>query len=225
MGLFRKGRFSIFKTIFKLIIAIIVVIGFFVGYSMLQVKIFAKGDYLLFIANSLSFLPILAILLAAEFIYDHRQGKEIQDYKTKLSRRRKIVYGICIIAFIGVMYFGITNYSILYQDSIKVGSPLKPAGVTYKYSDIRKVKVRVKTTFDSSYVVSYKIIFSNGDSAELNHGTMVESKDVYHEDILLILDQQLKEQGVEKEVNKKNFKKYASGLDKDFVSKVERLFE
>ncbi|NLZ47189.1 MAG: hypothetical protein GX895_00105 [Clostridiales bacterium] len=213
------------ETIVKLIVTIILVLALLFGYSIIQLKIFARVDYLFFVASSLSFLPIFAVILATEYIYDSIQEKDLQDYKTKPSRRRKIVKTIGLIAFIGVIYLGITNYSIVYKYGIKVASPISPAGVVYKYSDISKVKVMVKRTFDFSYVVSYKVIFSNGDSAELNHGGLVESKEENHEDILLKLDQQLKELGVEKEVNKKNFDKFASGLDKDFVSKMEKLFD
>jgi len=38
------------------------------------------------------------------------------------------------------------------------------------------------------------------------------------------LDEKLRAQGADKTVDKTNFEKYAQGMDKDFVSKVEELF-
>ncbi|ERI89693.1 hypothetical protein HMPREF1982_04558 [Clostridiales bacterium oral taxon 876 str. F0540] len=43
--------------------------------------------------------------------------------------------------------------------------------------------------------------------------------------ILMDLDETLKAQGVSKTVDKTNFDNYAKGLDKSFISRVEKLFD
>lgn len=225
MSLNSKRFFSGLGTIPKVIGAIILALAILFGYSLLQVKIFGRGDYLLFVADIISYLPLLFIGFFAEYKYYNFAQNEINDYKTKPSRRRKIVERICIVVIIILTYLGITNYSILYKDGVKVASPIKPAGAMYKYSDISKVNVKVKRTFDGSNDISYKLIFNNGDSAELYYGSVYEGVEENYMDILLRLDKQLKEQGIEKEVDKKNFEKYSNGLDQDHVSKVEKLFE
>lgn len=231
MDLMKKGVSGILKLIATIIVVVAVALALIFGYNMLQLFIFARGDYLLFVANGLSFLPIMIILFLIEYNYynikekntNKKKNKEVQAPKPSKARRIvKLIYATVIIGFI---YIGITSYSILYKDSIKVASATKPAGIIYKYNDINKVKVGVKRIFDGSYSVYYKVIFNNGDKAELFYGSMFEEKGGRHEEILEKLDEQLKEQGVEKEANKKNFDKYASGLDKDFVSKVEKLFD
>ena len=69
------------------------------------------------------------------------------------------------------------------------------------------------------------LTFNNGQSVNLFGGTMQEGKDIGFEYILIDLDKNLKAQGVIKNVDKENFEKYSKGLDKDFVSRVEKLFD
>jgi len=54
---------------------------------------------------------------------------------------------------------------------------------------------------------------------------MQENNGVRFEYALMDLDKKLKTQGIVKTVDKENFTKYSEGLDRDFVSRVERLFD
>ncbi|NLM35315.1 MAG: hypothetical protein GX206_07745 [Clostridiales bacterium] len=231
MNFAKKTVLGLLKFIGILVVSIIGAFIIVLGYSLLQVAIFARGDYLFFLSKSISIIPVIIIFFIFEYNYpkikekisNKKNEKEVKNQNA--SKAKKTVILTITAVFVGVLYIGITNYTILYKDTIKVASPIRPAGDTYNYSEINKIKVKVKKNLGGSYNLSYKVIFNNGDSAELFNGSMVEHKSGNHEDILLSLDEQLKEQGVEKEVNKKDFEKYAKELDKDFVSKIEKLFD
>ena len=140
----------------------------------------------------------------------------------KIFKILKISY---ILVLIVVIYLGMTSYAILYPESIKVGSPIVPKGVVYKYSDIKNVNVGISKSSKNSYSPYYKAIFNDGKCVDLFGATMQESKGVRFEYILIDLDKKLRTQGVVKTVDKENFPKYSEGLDKDFVSRVEKLFD
>jgi hypothetical protein len=149
--------------------------------------------------------------------------KEIIDGKIlKLFKVAKISY---ILVLIVVSYFGMTSYTILYPESIKVGSPIVPNGVVYKYSDIKNVNVGISRSSKKSYSPYYKAIFNDGKSADLFGASMQENNGVRFEYILIDLDKKLRTQGIVKTVDKENFTKYAEGLDIDFVRRVEMLFD
>jgi hypothetical protein len=69
-----------------------------------------------------------------------------------------------------------------------------------------------------------KLIFNDNKSIDLFGGGVQEESDIDSEDILINLDEKLRMYGFTKSVNKNNFKAYSNGLDKDYISNVERLF-
>lgn len=118
-----------------------------------------------------------------------------------------------------------TSYTILYPDSIKVSSPMNPTGIIYKYSNIKNVDVGVAGSYENSYSPYYKVIFNDNKSVDLldGSGSIQANKDDF-EYVLINLDKKLRAQGIIKNVNKENFDRYAKGLDKGFISRVEKLF-
>ncbi|MEQ8156923.1 MAG: hypothetical protein ABRQ25_18960 [Clostridiaceae bacterium] len=147
---------------------------------------------------------------------------EFDDTITKIFNMIKICYiSVLIIA----IYFGMTSYAILYADSIKVSSPVVPAGVIYKYSDIKNINVGVSKGYNNSYSPYYKVVFNDDKSVDFFGGSMHEDKDIGFEYILIDLDKKLRTKGVLKSVDKENFEEYSKGLGKDFVGRVERLFD
>lgn len=138
------------------------------------------------------------------------------------------IFKVIKICYIGVLiisiYSGMTSYAILYPNSIKVSSPITPKGIIYNYSDINRVNVGVTKGHKNSYSPYYKVIFNDNKSVDFFGDSMQDSKNMNFEDVLINLDNELRAQGVMKSVNKDNFEGYAKGLDKDFVSRVEKLF-
>lgn len=254
-----KIALSILSYIGTVIIVIVIAITTTLAYFSLQLFLFSRGDYLLFVSNTLNIIPVIMIMIL--IIYGFIQIKEkffkknneqieiieddeIIDIET-LSRLEKVtfkllnklvaldntitnIFKIIKICYIPILiiavYCGMTSYSILYTDNIKVSSPMAPKGVIYKYSDVKYVNVGVEKENKNSYSPYYKVIFNDGKSVDFFGGSMHKDKDIGFEYILNDLDKKLKVQGVIKSVNKENFEEYAKGLDKDFISRVEKLF-
>jgi len=150
---------------------------------------------------------------------------KIEKYENKIRiifKKIKICY---IIILLIAIYCGMTSYAILYSDRIKLSSPINPKGVIYKYRDIKGVDVGIIKENKNSYSPYYKVIFDNKSVDFFGATNMNEGKDIGFEYILLDLDEKLREQGVTKSVDKENFENYAKRLDKDFISRVEKLFD
>ena len=228
----RLAVFGIIKFIGTIIIALVLGLATLWGYFSLQLFMFCRGDYLLFVAGDLNRIPTIMIMILIIFILFgikkrlfNRKAKheEIIDGKIlKLFKIGKISY---ILVLIVVSYFGMTNYTILYPESIKVGSPIVPNGAIYKYSDIKNVNVGISKKSKKSYSPYYNVIFNDGKSTDLFGSSMQENNGVRFEYILIDLDKELRTQGVVKTVDKENFTKYSERLDRDFVSRVETLFD
>lgn len=148
--------------------------------------------------------------------------KAIDDMATKIFKIIKFCY---LPALMIAIYCGMTSYAILYDDSIKVSSPIEPRGVIYKYSDMKNINVGVGEGYKKSYSPYYEVVFNDGKSVDLFGGSMQEDKDIGFEYVLIDLDEKLRSQGVNKTVDKENFEKYSNGLNEEFISRVEKLFE
>ena len=137
------------------------------------------------------------------------------------------IFDIIKVCYIPVLliaiYVGMTSYTILYSDSIKLGSPLHPAGVTYDYKDIKSINVGLNED-DDSYYPYYEVILDDGESIDFFGGSTMGESNQSFEEVLIDFDRKLRSQGITKSVNKDNFEKYAEGLDKEITSRVEKLF-
>ncbi|WP_291635057.1 hypothetical protein [Clostridium sp.] len=140
-----------------------------------------------------------------------------------ITKVYKIIKKCYLPALIIAIYCGMTSYTILYSDSIKIGSPISPIGVLYSYSDIKSVNVCIVESKDS-YDPSYKITLKNNKTTDLLGGGSMDSNDQNFEEVLVNLDSVLKNQGVQKTIDKKDFDKFSKGLDASFVKEVEKLF-
>lgn len=242
-----------------IIFATILALGTIFTYFRLQMFLFGRGDYLLFISNNSNMIPVfmimgLIIYAAIKIKEKLFKRKEVQTElmeevesvdtdtlskkeQTILSLLNKLiafdniiskVFKVIKVCYIPVLlialYYGMTSYAILYTDIINVSSPIKPAGTIYKYSDIKRVDVGVEKDNRNSYSPYYTVTFSDKKSVNLFGGSMIEDKNRGFEYILIDLDKKLKTQGVTKIVNKTNFDNYAKDLDKNFISRVEQLF-
>lgn len=140
---------------------------------------------------------------------------------SKLFRYIKICY---IPALLIAIYCGITSYAVLYTDSIKVSTPINPAGVVYPYRDIKRVDVGIEKGYRNSYSPYFTVTFDDEKQVNLFGDTMLQENSTSFEYILIDLDKKLNAQGVDKRVDTENFEKYSSGLDPNFISRVKQLF-
>ncbi|MDF2883583.1 MAG: hypothetical protein K0R54_4140 [Clostridiaceae bacterium] len=261
MKTLRIAALSILYFIGTIILAVVIALAALFTYFHLQIFLFARGDYLLFVSSELNMIPVIMIMVLiiyALFSIKERYLKKNEkhigitieeenpvDIETlsklerflfkllnklialdeeiaKIFRMIKICY---IPVLLAAVYCGMTSYAILYKESIRLGSPIAPLGVNYKNSDIKMVNVGVAKAYKNSYSPYYQVVFNDGRYVNLFGGSMHEDKDIGFEYILIDLDKNLRAQGVIKNVDKENFEEYSKGLDKGFVSRVEKLFD
>jgi len=287
MKLLKYFFHGILGYILKIVLAVVVAISSLIAYFSLQMLLFGRGDYLLFVSNEYNIVPAIMIMiliiywlmvLGDKFInYRDEQIKEDhcefpleldneEDYivkdnmyhfeeepmdyeklcrydkiilklldrivtldnekiNTKLLKALKVIRIAYIPILLIAMYLGTTSYAILYNNSVKLSSPMNPSGVIYSYSDIKTVEVAVKKGLKKDYTPYYKLTFKDGKTVDFFGGGAQEDHGLGFENILNDLDKKLLAQGVSKSVNKDNFEKYSKGLDKDFIRKVEKLFD
>lgn len=256
-----SGIYYFIRTIILAVLAVVVGLVILWGYFSLQIFIFCRGNYLLFVTDDLSMIPVIMIIILIVFVpwgikerffNSNKKQELIMDESDepldieKLSKFEKFIFKLLnpflthdkriikiikivkisyILVLIVAIYLGMTNYAILYPESIKVGSPIVPKGIIYKYSDIKNVNVGITRDSKKSYSPYYNVIFNDGKSVNFFGAAMQERDGLRFENILIDLDKKLRTQGVVKNVDKEDFEKYSEGLDMDFVSRVEKLFD
>lgn len=268
MGILKAAGVAILSLIGLIIFATVMALGTLFSYFYLQMLLFGRGEYLLFVSGDLNMIPVSMIIILIIYVFiaikdkfskkkeerveiieeedepvdvdnPGRLGKLIYKLLNKILEHYEAItkvfdviekafkaIKICYIpALIIAIYCGMTSYAILYTDTVKVSSPVNPGGVIYKYSDIKSIDVGVENDGRDSYSPYYEVTFDDGKSVNLFGGSMHEDNDIGFEYILIDLDEKLLSQGVSKTVSKENFEKYAEGLDKDFISRVKKLFD
>lgn len=150
---------------------------------------------------------------------------KLDKYYEKIKRIFKAIKIGFVVILIAALYCGITSYAIMYSDRIKLSSSIAPAGIIYKHSDIKCVEVGVEEGYSNSYSPYYKVTFKDNKFVNLFGDSMYENNGMSFENILIDLDSKLRVEGIKKTVDEENFEKYSKGLDKDFISRVRKLFD
>ncbi len=251
------------KYIGIVILVVIIVISTLFGYFSLQMYLFGKGDYLLFVSNNLNIIPAFMIMLLLLYFiitaYNKLMAKKYDDEWTDdetqnndslknieaLGKKEQIllklinkllelldifdklfkIVKLCYIpVLLAAVYIGMTSYTILYPNSIKLSSPLQPTGITYDYKDVEIINVGIDKGDDDSYNPYYEVVLTDGTSIDFFGGSSMSENDKGFEEVLFDFDKKIRNMGVDKNVNKKDFEKYAEGLNTEFVRRVEKLF-
>lgn len=248
-----------------IVLATITALATLFTYFSLQMLIFGRGDYLLFVSSKINIIPVIMIMIFIVYIFMNLKEKlfknktqvtestqdidtiidnseilndeslsKFDTYLIKLGMKLielddkmvvifKIIKRSYIIALLIAIYVGMTSYAIIYTDSIKSSSPINPFGKIYSYNDIKGIDVGI-SKYKQSYSPSYKITLNDNKTIELFDGGSMDSKDLNPEDVLVNLDNVLKQQGVPKTIDKNDFHNFAKGLNSDYVKQVEKLF-
>jgi len=238
----------------KYCIAIALAIIGVLAYAFLQIMLFGRGDYLLFVSNGINIVAAIFVLLPIVYVsitvmgkfekadekqfddamccgndeYDDGDELELQDesdYPVVNNRSKKILK-ICYIPVLLIsIYWGITNYAILYTDTIKVCSPLNPSGTVYGYKDVESISVGFEE-YRKTYSPVYEVKFYDGTSINLFGGSIHENLDGEDfEDILIKFDERIMAQGVRKSIDRTHFSEYSKDLNREFAGKVRKLFD
>lgn len=161
--------------------------------------------------ESISFKEQILFKLLTKFV-------DCMDFLYALFCKVKIYY---IPVLLIAIYVGMTSYTVLYADSIKTSSPLKPFGGNYDYSEIEKINVGLNKGNDDSYSPFYEIILNDGTTVDFMKGGKSNTDT---EGVLFNFDKELRSRGIPKSVNKDNFEKFAEELGDDYVKAIKKLF-
>lgn len=254
---------GVLKYIGIVILVVVIVIPTLFVYFSLQMYLFGKGDYLLFVSNNLNIIPAFMIMLLLlyfiitaynkliakkydnEWTDDETQNDDSLENIEALGKKEQIllklinkllelldifdklfkIVKLCYIpVLLAAVYVGMTSYTILYPNSIKLSSPLQPTGITYDYKDVEIINVGIDKGNDDSYDPYYEVVLTDGTSIDFFGGSSMSESDKGFEEVLFDFDKKIRDMGVDKNVNKKDFEKYAEGLNTEFVRRVEKLF-
>lgn len=269
MNLLKIIGISILSFLGVCILATVMALAVIFTYFPLQLSLFGKGEYLLFISSEINIIPVIMTILliiyalfsikekffknkghttelaeensadnqneSIEIPVDVAEGKKGYIFLVKLlnmlfrfdEKLMKIfkIFKVCYIpALIMAIYCGMTSYTILYENQIKVSTPIDPVGMIYSYDAIKNVDVGIEK-YKSTYTPYYKITLKNGTRTDIFGGSISENSNANFEEILLRFDNALEKKGIRKKVDKSNFEKFSIGLDKKYVKEIEKLFE
>ncbi len=263
MNIIKILGLGVLKYIGIVILVVIIVIPTLFVYFSLQMYLFGKGDYLLFVSNNLNIIPAFMIMLLLlyfiitaynkliakkydnEWTDDETQNDDSLENIEALGKKEQIllklinkllelldifdklfkIVKLCYIpVLLAAVYIGMTSYTILYPNSIKLSSPLQPTGITYDYKDVEIINVGIDKGNDDSYDPYYEVVLTDGISIDFFGGSSMSESDKGFEEVLFDFDKKIRDMGVDKNVNKKDFEKYAEGLNTEFVRRVEKLF-
>lgn len=223
----------ILKIFLGLIICVLLILTqlFIINFLFVSIQnlIVLDKDYLLLTNNTLYkygvvFVIILTFLI---LIFFNKKGWiKLSDDILFLS---KFIYNkifvsifmaVSLIIFVVMMF----NFDAVYENKIVAYSITDIKGITYKYEDIKEVKVKIKKYWNNSLEANYILIFDNHEVDVLGAIINIQNEEDSYEHNILI-DNKIKELKINKEVNDKYLNKYVSTLDEVYANKIKILFE
>ncbi len=227
----KKTIIFLMKWILFVFLMMIGVMATLYGIFVAQLKFSGAKEYIMFISPNINiyfsmliFLPIAALIGIKMFKVP---TKEILDNKLNLKflnfikKKRKMVYSIVIIFYCLMLFYALTNYCIIYKNSIKRHTIFHPLGKNYQWNDVKDVKVGIEVRRKEKYEVYYILEFSDNSSINLFQ-THQSDKEVH--DTLLDIDNIVKEKNINKVVDKSNLEHYGKGLADKYIQKTKMLF-
>lgn len=179
-------------------------------------------------------LPVgLLILIGVYFMVNrHSSGAKIvpvysgligleQEEKVKAGKAYNITFGLLIlINILGFIYF-INDYTVVFEDKIEKHSILKFENTAYKYEDIKDISVGVWPTRHG--ILYYKVNFKDGENINIASNNVSNNNNSL--DGLVKVNRIIKENDIERNIDKKHFYKIVDGLGEDYVKQYEELFK
>lgn len=179
------GRSSL-KIIIKLVVdflfyitligcLIILFIGFYMAITIIQEKLFVKGEYIMYMIKSpYSYLTFIILVLVTEaaVIFSNKKNKE----KSLLPKR----YLLLIVAVL--TYVLLTSVVVITKDGIYDYSFYNLKGNIYKFSEIKQVNAGFKDSGMNKGEFFYTVEFKNGKSLKLGYPSMIQPGQQYNED-------------------------------------------
>ncbi|WP_027624284.1 hypothetical protein [Clostridium lundense] len=232
---------KVLAYLIKFILAIAGVLGSIFGFLWLQSSLSNNKDYIIFVSPNINlvisiFICFSIVMLLRRIIlkrkllddeFDSRNDEisdndYIMEFLNFIEPKKHIVYPILIIFYCILTSYALTNYSVIYENSIKKYSIIYPNGKDYTWNDVKDVKVGITKSRKRQYDFYYTIELKDNSSINLNSSNETRGKEIH--DILLEVDNKIKKKHIPKIIDKTNLNNYGTGLDEIYIEKIRKLF-
>ncbi|RBP66641.1 hypothetical protein DES36_10520 [Alkalibaculum bacchi] len=213
---------SFIYYILLLVVMVIAFIGFYIGINLIQEKLFAKREYLIYLIKSpYSYLLFVILTIVASRIgmFLYREEK-LSSMNKGLFPRLKIDK-VLILTIIPLIYIIITSVVVVTEDGIYDYSFYNLKGNKYSYSDVEYVNTGFVDSGRNKGEFFYNIELKNGIKLELAHPSMAQPSEKYDYDSwqeYVDIDKYVMNSGVKKDSSEKG-SNYVQ-MDKMYIDKL-----
>ena len=164
-------------------VTVILFIGFFIGISFIQKKLFIEGEYLTYITKS-PYSYLLFVILIIVFI----RIRSLLSRKEKLCSMNKsllqLLKGnmVVILIIILLTYIVLTSVVVVTEDGIYDYSFYNLKGIKYSFSDVEYVDTGFGLSGKNKGEFFYNIQFKNGKKLKLAYPSITNPSEKYDYD-------------------------------------------
>ena len=207
-----------------LLITVIVIafLGFYIGISFIQEKLFIKGDYLIYLIKTpYSYLLfVIEIIIFSRIIKIFSKEKKLFSMNKGLSLWLKID-NFLILTIIPLIYMILTSVVVVTEDDIYDYSFFNLKGNKYSFSDVEYVNTGFIDSGRNRGEFFYNIELKNGTKLKLAHPSMTQPSEKYDYDSwqeYVDIDKYIMNGGAKKDSSEKG-SNYVQ-MDKIYVDKL-----
>ena len=207
-----------------LLIAVLVIVflAFYIGISLIQEKLFTKGEYIIYLTKyPYSYLVFVIMIIVSIKIGMMMLKKEKLFSKEKeLSLWRKFDKFL-MLAIIPLIYIVLTSVVVVTEEGIYDYSFYNLKGDKYTFSDVEYVNTGFVDYGRNKGEFFYNIELKNGTKLRLAHPSMTQLSEIYDDDSwqeYVDIDEYIMNSGAKKDSSEKG-SKYVQ-MDKVYVDKL-----
>ena len=203
-------------------VAVIAFLIFYIGISLIQEKLFIKGEYIIYLIKyPYSYLLFVIMIIVASKIGVIISKKEkLSSKDQELSLLRKFDKFV-MLAIIPLIYIVLTSVVVVTEEGIYDYSFYNLKGDKYTFSDVEYVNTGFVDSGRNKGEFFYNIELKNGTKLKLAHPSMTQPSETYDDDSwqeYVDIDEYIMNSGAKKDSSEKG-SKYVQ-MDKIYVDKL-----
>ena len=210
-----------------LLIAVLVIVflAFYIGISLIQEKLFTKGEYIIYLIKyPYSYLVFVIMIIVANKIGMIISKKEKLSSKDKESSLWIKFDKFLMLAIIPLIYIVLTSVVVVTEEGIYDYSFYNLKGDKYTFSDVEYVNTGFVDSGRNKGEFFYNIELKNGTKLRLAHPSMTQLSEIYDDDSwqeYVDIDEYIMNSGAKKDSSEKG-SKYVQ-MDKVYVDKLLKV--
>lgn len=208
--------------ILLMVIMVIAFMGFCMAISLIQEKLFIKGEYLIYLIKSpYSYLLfVILIIVGSKIVMLFLIDKKFSSRKKGLSLWTKIDI-LLLLTIIPLIYIILTSVVVVTEDGIYDYNFYNLKGNKYSFSDVEYVNTGFVDSGRNKGEFFYNIKLKNGIKLKLAHPSMTQPSEKYDYDTwqeYVDIDKYIMDSGAKKDSSEKG-SSYIR-MDKVYVDKL-----